>query len=39
MAATFSDASAGGMRAALTAALAFHAAYVGLDAGEGVAFG
>ncbi len=37
--ATFSDASAGSRRAALKAALAFHAAYVGLDAGEGVAFG
>lgn len=37
--ATFSDASAGGRRAALRAALAFHAAHVRADAGEGVAFG
>lgn len=35
----FSDRLAGGMLAALRAALAFHAAHVAIDAAEGVAFG
>lgn len=36
--ASFSDSSAGGRRAALRAALAFHAAHVGGEAGEGIEF-
>lgn len=39
LARTFSDRAAGGMLAALRAALAFHAAHVAIDAAEGVAFG
>ncbi len=35
---SFSDASAGGRRAALRAALAYHAAHVGDEAGEGIEF-
>lgn len=35
---SFSDAVLGGRRAALRAALAYHAAHVGLDASEGIAF-
>lgn len=38
MTCSFSDASAGGRRAALRAALAYHAANVGPETGEGIAF-
>ena len=39
LARTFSDKAAGGQLAALKAALAFHAAHVGLDAEAGMVFG